>query len=266
MIDRWGVLLMSGVLAACFCAPVAAMADALRIAVNPIYPPLEFRDPLTDHLTGFDIDLGEAIGARLGRQVEWEETAFPEMTPALASNRADMVLSGFSDLPSRRGLMDFIHYLRSGAQVVVLASDSVPTPEALCGRLIAASRATAFPGMIRTWSRQHCAAHGLPDMRFYPSESGADARIQLLQGRVAAMVQGSETVGYFITLTHGAFRTLGAPLSETWLAMAFDPSHHALEGEVRGAFNGLVADGTYARLIHRWSLERSALPQGETGP
>lgn len=267
---RWRDVLfgVAVVLAAAFRLPGVAVAapGILRVAVNPIYPPLEFRDPLTDRLTGFDIDLGEAIGARLHRRVEWQETSFPQMIPALVSGRDDMILSGFSDLPSRHGALEFVRYLRSGAQVLVLGGDPVAAPEGLCGRFVAASRATAFPGMIRAWSHQQCVSRGLPEMRVYPSESGADARIQLLQGRVAAMVQGSETVGYFIALTHGAFRTLGAPLSESWLAMAFTPAHHALSDEVRGALDGLVADGTYARLVHRWSLEQSALPEGGSEP
>ena len=51
-------LLMAGL------SPAAHAAGVLRIAVNPIYPPLEFRDPVTDTLTGFDIDFGTALARR----------------------------------------------------------------------------------------------------------------------------------------------------------------------------------------------------------
>ncbi|WP_323989637.1 ABC transporter substrate-binding protein [Nguyenibacter sp. L1] len=248
--------------------PASAGAAVLRIAANPIYPPLEFRDPLTDRLTGFDIALGEALAQRMTMRAVWQETSFPQMIPSLQSQRTDMILSGFSDLPSRRGALDFVRYLKSGAQVLVLRDDPIHRPEDLCGKYVAASRATAFPAMIRDWSRVHCAQAGHPDMVVYPSESGADARTQLLQGRVSAMVQGSETVGYFIDITHGAFRRLGTPLSMSYLAMAFAKSRPDLREGARVALGAMIADGTYARLLRRWSLQEDAIemPSGDTAP
>ena len=237
-----------------------ASSGVLRISVNPIYPPLEFRDPVTDRLTGFDIDFGNALAARMGVKAEWVETAFPQMIPSVQSGRTDMILSGFSDRPERRAFLDFLDYLKSGAQVLVLSQGDVQSPEMLCGRKVAASRATSFPSMIRQWSHDHCEAQGRSAMVFYPSESGADARIQLLQGRVAAMVQGVETVGYFIDITYHAFRRLGNPLSNMLLSMAFPKGHAELKAQVAHAFADLRADGTYARLLQRWSLEDAALP------
>ncbi|AQS88450.1 amino acid ABC transporter permease [Neoasaia chiangmaiensis NBRC 101099] len=239
--------------------PAAMAAQALRIAVNPIYPPLEFRDPVTDTLTGFDIDFGRALAARMGMTAKWEETSFPQMIPSVQSGRTDLIISGFSDLPKRRALLDFVPYLQSGAQVLVLKADPVVRAEDLCGRPIAASRATSFPAIIRAWSQMHCARAGRPDMIFYPSESGADARIQLLQGRVAAMVQGRETVGYFIDITHHAFRRLGPPLSDMTLAIALPKGAAGLQASLRMAFASLRADGTYARLLRRWALDQDAI-------
>ncbi|WP_373319123.1 transporter substrate-binding domain-containing protein, partial [Gluconobacter kondonii] len=52
-------------------SPLAQAAGVLRIAVNPIYPPLEFRDPVTDALTGFDIDFGNALAKQMNMTPEW---------------------------------------------------------------------------------------------------------------------------------------------------------------------------------------------------
>lgn len=233
---------------------MAHAARVLRISVNPIYPPLEFRDPVTDALTGFDIDFGNLLAARMGMTVQWIETSFPQMTASVQSGRTDMILSGFSDLPQRHTLLDFVPYLQSGAQVLVRTDDSISDPAELCGKDIAASRATSFPSFIQEWSRKNCIAAGRPAMKFYPSESGADARIQLLQGRVAAMVQGRETVGYFIQITHNAFRRLGSPLSHMTLAMAFPKNSSALKENIQSAFNQIKNDGTYTKLLEKWSL------------
>lgn len=237
----------------------AVAAGVLRIAVNPIYPPLEFRDPVTDALTGFDIDFGNALAKQMNMTPEWVETSFQQMISSVQSGRTDMILSGFSDMPQRHTVLDFVPYLLSGAQVLVLARSSVTRAEDLCGQQVAASRATSFPSIIANWSRTNCEAQGKPAIIFYPSESGADARIQLLQGRVAAMVQGRETVGYFMSITHNAFRRLGTPLSHMILAIAFAKTSPELRDKVQLAFEHLKNDGTYARLLRQWSLENDAI-------
>ncbi len=48
-------------------------AARLRIAVSPTYPPLESRDPATNALVGFDIDLGNALAKQLGVKAAWQD-------------------------------------------------------------------------------------------------------------------------------------------------------------------------------------------------
>ena len=45
-------------------------SGTLRVAIIPNYPPMEFRDPATSELTGFDVDLGKAIAAKLGAKLD----------------------------------------------------------------------------------------------------------------------------------------------------------------------------------------------------
>ena len=76
--------------------------STLVAAIVPNYPPFEYKDPATDKLMGFDVDLGEAIAAKLGVKLQWEETGFDQMMSALTTHRVDVILSGMTDLPSRR--------------------------------------------------------------------------------------------------------------------------------------------------------------------
>ncbi len=45
-------------------------AGKLVIATMPNYAPITFKDPATNRLMGFDIELGEAIGRELNLRVE----------------------------------------------------------------------------------------------------------------------------------------------------------------------------------------------------
>src|SRR3954468_17554818 len=93
--------------------PEIAKQGSIKVAIVPNYPPMEFRDPATNTLTGFDVELGEAIGRKLGVKIEWQETSFAEFMPSIATGRADAILSGFTDYASRHETATFVDYLRS---------------------------------------------------------------------------------------------------------------------------------------------------------
>ncbi|WP_439574053.1 transporter substrate-binding domain-containing protein [Phreatobacter sp.] len=99
--------------ALCLTAGVAAAQElpaALRqrgtiiAAVVPNYPPLEMKNPQTNELTGFDIELGNAIAAKLGVRMQWQETSFEQMLAAVRTGRIDAAMQGSETLPYIMGL------------------------------------------------------------------------------------------------------------------------------------------------------------------
>ncbi len=79
-------------------APAAA---ALRVATASTYPPYEFINE-KGLLDGFDRELMEEIGRRLGESVEWLDTGHYDMViPSLVTGRADVIAAGMSATPVR---------------------------------------------------------------------------------------------------------------------------------------------------------------------
>ena len=157
--------------AICLLAPVTAQGQTLppdiekskvlRVALNTGYPPLEMRDPKTNEIIGFDIDLAAAIAKVLGVKIEYQDGAFENMTPALQSGRVDMIMSGFYDIPKRRPMFEFIDYLKAGAQFYTLTSLSeLQKLTDLCGKTITTTRGTSYPDTVKAWSEKNCVAAG----------------------------------------------------------------------------------------------------------
>lgn len=240
-----------------------AKAKTIKVAVNAIYPPMEFKDPQSGVLIGFDIDLGNALAKELGVAFDWQESAFEQLLPSLATGRADMILSGLSDRPERRESADFIDYLNSGAQFYVLAdrAGEFKTPTDLCGKSVGSSRSTSFPKSIETWSAENCAAAGKPAIDVVGTEDTASARSQLKQRRLDAGVQGSETIPYAMSLEPDVYRPLGAPFTSVSQGIAFTKQDTRLRDAVLAALRKVTADGTYAAIIAKWHLEASAAKQ-----
>jgi polar amino acid transport system substrate-binding protein len=238
--------------------PRIAAAGRLVVAIVPNYPPMEFRDPASNALRGFDVDLGEALARRLGVRLEWQETAFAQMIPALATGRVDAILSGMSDIASRHDAARFVDYLHSGPQFFVQASQAAAFPaiQALCGKRVGTSRRTSFPHDIDTWSAAHCP--GRPVI-VVGTEGSADARTQLKQGRIDAAVQGSETLPYVMAQEPGSYAAIGAPIADGLTGIAVAKDDTALAAAIADALDGLIADGSYAALLARWNLSPAAI-------
>lgn len=57
-----------------------------------VFPPITYRDPATDELSGLSVDMMNLIGERAGLKIEWtEEVSFGNWVTALQADRFDMV-------------------------------------------------------------------------------------------------------------------------------------------------------------------------------
>lgn len=230
-------------------------------AVIPNYPPLEFKDPATSELTGFDIELGNAIAARIGTRIIWQETSFEQMLPSLTTGRIDIVLSGMTDMASRQATATFVDYMKTGPQFFVQAARKAefPTMTSLCGKSVGASRRTSTPKDVAAWSEANCEKAGLPAIRFVGTEGSADARTQLKQARIDAAVQGSETLPYIMSQEPGAFAPVGEVFVVGYNGIAVRPDDKALQQAITAGLEQLIADGTYAKLLAKWTLGNQAI-------
>jgi polar amino acid transport system substrate-binding protein len=238
-------------------------AGKIVVATQPNYPPIAFKDPATNKLAGFDIEIGEAIAKELGVTIEWQETAFAQMLPSLQTGRVDMVLAGMSDLPARRETVDFIDYMVSGAQfyTVTAFAGTIKTPEDLCGKSVGASRSTNWPRQIGEWSEANCVAKGKPAIVVVGTEGSVDARTQLKTQRLQGGVQGSETMSHFQQLEPNTYIPLGKPFTRslTGIPFAKTAEGNQLRDAVKGALERLQANGGYDALIKKYGLPDNEL-------
>ncbi|SOE93987.1 amino acid ABC transporter substrate-binding protein, PAAT family [Burkholderia sp. D7] len=235
--------------------------STLVAAIVPNYPPFEYKDPATDKLMGFDVDLGEAIAAKLGVKLQWEETGFDQMMSALTTNRVDVILSGMTDLPSRREAVNFLDYVTGGPQfyTVKARAGEFAGMDALCGKTVGASRRTSWPDDIANWSNEHCVKAGKTPVNVSGTNGSADARVQLRQGRIDAAVQGGETLPYQNSVEENAYVPIGKPFLSQYNGIGMAKGNTALNAGLTAALNQLIADGTYQKILVKWGLQEHAV-------
>jgi len=263
MLSVTAICTFAGLMSATAADEVRLINDKeLRVLVNPIYPPMEFVNPDTGLMDGFDVDLAHAIAGKLGLEPIFIATAFADIPNALQTGRGDMILSGMSDTVQRQEAMDFIDYITSGPIFFTLAQNAGDYQSNLdvCGKKVAASRSTTFPQNVERFSDEHCIPQGKPAIEVHGAADSNAGRLGMKQGRYDVVVQGIETIAWQMNLEPDTYVMIGDPIiNDEIYGMAFKKDNPGLRDKVASILDELIADGTYGSLLEKWGLPHNAV-------
>ncbi|KJC39366.1 ABC transporter substrate-binding protein [Bradyrhizobium sp. LTSP885] len=229
----------------------------------PKYPPFEFKDPASGKLIGFDVDIVDAIAAKMGIKVKWIDSSFDQLISSIETKRADIMVAGMADTPERRASVSFLDYLHANSVFFTLRVNAARFQDmnALCGKRVATARRTVWPAAIEKWSDDHCTAAGKPAVILVGTDGSPDTRLQLNQGRADAAVQGAETIPYQNTIEGNRYVILGKPFLVQQMGLGFAKDDSQFGQKLKQALAALIADGSYQDLLRKWDLTDSAIEQ-----
>jgi polar amino acid transport system substrate-binding protein len=235
-------------------------AGKLVVGTSPVYPPLEFKNPETMTLVGLDVDLVEEIGRRLGLKVEWQEQSFDQLINSLDTGRIDMGASGITDIPSRREKTDFVDYFSTGTQLFTMpaAGAGLEKAEDVCGNSVAVNRNGIFYIRMQEFDQRVCLAGGRSQVKFALVDRTADARLQLLQGRVVAAAMGVDAIRYINehkdSPDRGKYQLIGTPIAIDHAGFGFSKKRVDLRDLVAEAVDAMIKDGAYGQIFDKWEM------------
>lgn len=239
-------------------------AGKFVVATQPNYAPIAYKNPETNKLMGFDVELAQAIAKVWGVDIEYQEIGFAQMLPSLITGRVDVAMAGMADLPARRETVDFVNYLITGPQFYTTPAGKaagIHQPSDLCGKKVGASRSTNWPNQIVDWSKQHCEKLGKPAIQVVGTEGSVDARTQLKIGRLDAAVQGNETLPYFQKLEPNSYVLLGETFATTTVGIPVAKNDTATRDAIKAALEVLRTNGQYDALLAKYDLKQNSIAQ-----
>jgi polar amino acid transport system substrate-binding protein len=225
-------------------------------------PPLESYGP-GHKPQGSDIDIGSEIAKRLNLNVVWKNTAFAGIIPALQARNCDAVLSQLFDKPERRGVVDFVDYMRSGQALLVPKGNpqNVQGLADLCGKKVASETGTTIADLLRAQSKK-CTASGRPKITVRLFLRDSDALQQLGLKQVDVYGTTTETVSFVTSKQPDAFAVAGKPFGEILCGIATRKGNTPLHDAIGKAFASMQADGTYKKILAKWNLALDELKAG----
>ncbi|MGY2843550.1 polar amino acid transport system substrate-binding protein [Bradyrhizobium sp. USDA 4509] len=242
------------------CAIASANAQdtktILNVATTPGYAPLVFKDPNTSKLIGFEFDLFEAVAAKMGAKVNWIEVPWQQIMSSLKTKRADVIVSGLPDLPVQREIVSFVDYLNDDTYFVALTAnaDRFREMDTLCGKTVAVARDPVALAATEEWNKEHCIKVGKPTLNILETTSTADSRVQLIQDRADVAFQNGTQIVYQNRIEENRYRIVSNSLRFYMRGFAFPKKDPKLGETMKRALAGVIADGTYHELLHKWNL------------
>lgn len=115
-------------------APAGADLGTVVVGTNAEYPPFEFVDD-NGNITGFDIELLDAIAQEAGFEYELVNTRWDGIFVALSSGEFDAVISAATITPERAQQVNFSDpYFNAGQRITVQAGNGdIAGPDDLAG-------------------------------------------------------------------------------------------------------------------------------------
>ncbi len=227
----------------------------LRVGVTATRDPTSFVDA-TGRITGHDGELARRLAARLGRPLEFLDTKWMALIPALQSGKIDLIVSGMTATDERRKFVDFSEVYFANAQVLlvrkpgavaVAATPKLATLADLKDKRLGVQQGTVYDGYaIKTY----------PDAKVSQFEGLADLSLAISSGKVDAGFSDELSLAE-VMRENPQLGILGQPLFSSSVGVGFNKSR----SDLREAFNRYLADirksGVYAEMVDRWVTQRA---------
>jgi ABC-type amino acid transport substrate-binding protein len=228
--------------------PVLAAAQArgtLRVATDVGFRP--FTDQLADgQLTGYDIELAAALGAKLGLRVEFVPTGYDALYDALTSGRADLVASALPYAPEQGYRARFSSfYFDAGQMLLAPAAGALQSADDLAGLRVGVALGSDADALARRLARS---TPGLDLRSTYdePAQVIADLRAGTLDAAIVDHI-----VALAAVQTDPSLTIVEALTFEPYV-LAMPTRAFQLQIEVNRALDELRAEGFLTELNGRW--------------
>lgn len=217
-------------------------ADTLRVGTEGTYSPFSFQGP-GGELTGYDVEVVQAVGAKLGKQVEFVQTPWDAIFAGLEARRFDLVANQVTINDERRARYDLSEpYTVSEGVIVTRADDTDITSLAdLRGRTTAQSATSNWATVARDAGANVEAVEGFVQA------------VQLLKdGRVDATVNDTLAVAEYQKVQGDAGVKIAGTTGDTSRQAFAARKDSGLIADVNRALAELRAEGTLRQISEKY--------------
>jgi polar amino acid transport system substrate-binding protein len=197
-------------------------------------------------LTGFEVELAEAIAKKLGLKLEWRVVPFDAQLAALKQDRFDFAIASHGYTEERAKSVDFAnpHYCTGGQ--IAAAKDGPLTVAALNGKTVGVQLATTYADAAKK-------IKGLKNIKTYKGDPEAFSALRAK--KVDAWISDKFTVKATLDKNPDAGITAGEMVFVERVSMILRKNNKELADKLNQALAEVMKDGTYKALSEKYFKE-----------
>lgn len=215
--------------------------EKLTVGSDIPYPP--FEQGKSGNYTGFDVELMEAIGEKIGREVEFQDTSFETIFRDVGQGKFEAVASAATITPEREKEVAFSDpYYLSEQAILVKEGSEITGLADLEGKTVGAQQGTT--GLELGKEKANAS-----ELRPYPE--GPDAINALKAGTIEAVIIDAPVAQNAIEEEGGVEIAEKVPTEEEYGFAVAKSSTELLE-EINTGLEEVISDGTYTTIFEKW--------------
>ena len=239
------------------CSKKNDAGGTITFGVDASYAPNEYKDA-SGKLVGWDIELGDALAAQMGRTPKYVVANFDNIIPGVIGGKYDAGLSSFSDTAERQKQVDFVDYYSAGIQWAAPAGETVD-PDNACGLTVSVENGTTEILDDLPVKNKACTDAGKPAIKVLGFDTQDLASQAVASGRADAMTADSPITQYLVAQSEGKLQLVGEPYEVVPYGIVVAKDNTALSSEMQTAFQAIMDDGTYATILKKWGVEAGSV-------
>ena len=248
--------------------PAAIKSDGkVLIGTDSSYAPNEFLDTDGKTVIGFDVDLFNAVAAKLGVKTEWQSAVFDAIIPGLQSGKYEMGISSFTINDERKKQVNMVSYFSAGTQWGTKKGNPAGVnPDDACGKKVAVQTATVQETEDLPKRQQACKSAGKPAITIDSYQAQDQATAAVVSGKDDAMLADSPVLAYAVKQTNGQLELLGDIYDSAPYGYVVKKDQTEFAQAVADAVKALITDGTYKSILEKWGVQGGAIDSPAVNP
>jgi polar amino acid transport system substrate-binding protein len=248
--------------------PAAIKSDGkIVIGTDSSYPPNEFLDTDGKTVIGWEIELFNAIGAKLGLKTQWQSAVFDAIIPGIGSGKYEVGVSSFFVTDERKQQVDMVSYYSVGTQwLTKRGNPSGIQPDAACGKKVAVQTNTAQDTDDLSKRQEKCKSEGKPAITVDRYQRQDQATASVVSGKDDATLADSPVMAYAVKQTNGQLELLGAAYDTYNYGIVIKKGQTGFGQAVADTVKALIADGTYNSILTKWGVQAGAIKNPAVNP
>jgi len=248
--------------------PASVKADGkITVGVDPTYSPNEFLGTDGKTVMGWDVDLFNAVAAKLGLTVTWVPSSFDSIIPGVSTaQKYEVGVSSFTINADRMKQVNMVSYFSAGTQWASQQGNPTGiTPDNACGKRVAVQKATVQVADLTTRSTT-CTSAGKPAITIDQYDGQDTATAAVVTGKDVAMLADSPVCAYAVKQTNGKLALLGDIYDSAPYGYVVPKDQTDFATALAGAVQALITDGTYTQVLTKWGVEAGKITTPAVNP